>query len=560
MSVWGSTRRYWLRHLNPWKSPRRHLATTCKSLNILRSEVPDLDLPTGNSFATVFRDTSKWSDKIATECNITGRSYNYGSLLDKTTRWGGMLSKLGVSKGDVIALALTNCPEYPIALFGALSIGASVTTISSSFTAEEICRQLTDCNACLVVGDPLIEKTIQEALTLYKKPTHLVINGASSISSAINLQHILDDPTIPYADPVQLSGNEVAILPYSSGTTGPPKGVAISHNAINAHMINFTHPLTFGHKETTADQQDASLCVLPFYHMYGMMPIMAIGLFKGLKLVCIPKFNPDTYVDTIYKHKIATLHLVPPMMNFLINSPTATAERLASLDVLFCGAAPVPPSGAKAIIEKLGRPINFQEGFGMTETIITALVPRGADRLGTIGKVLPNILAKVVDLTTGETLPAHTDGEICYKGPTMMIGYHNNPKATAETVDEEGWLHSGDVGRYDEEGFIKIVDRTKELIKVKGLQVSPSELEDIIRQHPGVLDVGVLGIPDDRLGEAPRAYVVAKDGVTEDSINEFLDPRISRHKKLVGGIKFLDSLPKSPTGKLLRKELKKLVS
>ncbi|XP_045606794.2 uncharacterized protein [Procambarus clarkii] len=540
-----------------WRRRSLHKSTET-ALNIQKSHYPSMELPQGNLVDLVFKNVSKWTNKTATECSVTGRSYTYEQLMEGVGRWGGLLAKLGVTKGDVVGIALPNCPEYPMILFGTLAVGATVTTINPVYTPEEISRQLSDSQAKLVVGDPQIETTLSEALRLYKCPTHLVINGPSSTHGSLNLQKILDDPTIPLVDPVKLTGEEIAVLPYSSGTTGPPKGVSVSHNALSANTVRFSHPDIFGVRPTTETQQEAFLCLMPFFHVYGIVVLTICGLYEGAKLLTLPKFDSNTYIDLIYQHQIQTLHLVPPILNFLINSPKATPETMSHVKRIACGAAPVHPSAARALREKINSDAFFHEGWGMTEVLIASLVPNRLEKIGTIGKLLPDVTAKVVSLTTGEALPAHQDGEICIKTPSMMSGYHNNPKATAETIDSEGWLHTGDVGHYDEEGFFKIVDRTKELIKVKAFQVSPSELEDVIRQHPDVLDVGVVGVQHDRLGEAPRAFVVAKDNLKPDDIHRFLESRVAEHKRLAGGVNFVEALPKNSTGKLLRKELAKM--
>ncbi|XP_042884112.1 4-coumarate--CoA ligase-like [Penaeus japonicus] len=466
-----------------------------------------------------------------------------------------MLRRLGISKGDVVAVALPNCPEYPIVFFGALALGAKVTTINISYTAEEIARQLADSGAHVLVGEPFLTPTLDAALNLYRKPTHFVTNGPSFTHTAINLWQVFEDPSIPFVDPVILTGEEPAVLPYSSGTTGPPKGVLTSHNGFSSHVPTTMHPY-FTLEE--GEDQDVYMCILPFFHIYGMGPIMTCGLHVGAKLLVSAKFDPKAFVRDISEHKVTVLHLVPTLLNFLLNSPAATPKALRRLRNVLCGAAPVPETAVAALKDRIGPSLLFQIGFGMTEVAVASKVPVNDERMGTIGQLLPNVTAKVVDTDTGALLPPLANGEICIKTPSMMAGYHNNPSATAETIDEEGWLHTGDVGHYDLDGFFKIVDRTKELIKVKGLQVSPSELENTILQHPDVADVGVVGVPHDRMGEAPRAYIVPKKSIKEQDIHRFLEPRLAPHKRLAGGVVFVSELPKSATGKLLRRELKKL--
>lgn len=533
------------------------LSGTSKTYScVVSSFLPDLQLPSGNLVNHVFADASKWNDRIATECASTGRRYTYAQLLDRMARWSGMLRKLGVGRGDVVAVALPNCPEYPIVYFGTLALGATVTPVNISYTAEEIARQLKDSDTKVLVGDALLSPTLSAALDLHRKPTPLIMNGLPSSPKSISLRQVLEDPSVPFVDPVELTGKETAMLPYSSGTTGNPKGVIVSHNSLTANMTIFRQLSSV--EQTTGTQQDISLAVVPFSHMFGFGCGMIYLLRDGVKVVTTPRFDSKTFVDSISKHKVTLLYSVPPILNFLKVSPAATPEALGSLRAIVNSAAPAAPSTVDSLMDKLSPTAGFQDGYGMTECNFLTMVPFGESRSGTIGKLLPNVKAKVIDTATGELLGPLEDGELCFKSPSVMDGYYNNAAATAKTFDAEGWLRSGDVGRYHEDGFFSIVGRTKELIKVKGLQVSPSELEDVILQHPEVVDAGVVGVEHDRMGEAPRAFVVTRKRIPEEEIHKFLEPRVAPHKRLAGGVFFVDQLPRSAAGKLLRKELKSL--
>ncbi|KAK7075059.1 hypothetical protein SK128_006952 [Halocaridina rubra] len=536
----------------------RSLCTSPAFRNIVKSDVADQEQPTGNLVNTVFENVTKWGSKTAVECSVTGRNYTYNQLLDYISKWAGFLINLGMQKGDVMAIYMPNCPEYPIALLGAISIGIIPTPINPKYTAEEFVKQVSDSKAQVLVGDPGVETAIIEGINRYKKPLHIVMNGPTKVPGALNMLDILSDATIPHADTVQVKNEDIVMLPYSSGTTGPPKGVVLSHGAfsINIHMC--MHNYFCLTEEATDSSQEAYVGLLPFYHVSGVLCQMMAGFYKGAKVVTMAQMEPNNFVDTISNHKVGILHLVPPLINFVLHSPLATAEKLASVRVIPVGAAPVYPSAVEALRQKLKRNVFFQELYGMTEILIASMVPADQEKIGTSGKLLPNVTAKIIDTATGDLLPSSSTGEICLKSPATMTGYFNNDEATSATVDKDGWVHTGDVGFFDEEGYMKIVDRTKELIKVKGLQVSPSELEEILRQHPQVLDVGVVGIPHERSGEVPRAYVVTKSKISADDIHSFLDNRVAPHKKLSGGVVFVDELPKTNTGKILRKDLKKM--
>eukprot|EP00090_Calanus_glacialis_P002519 TRINITY_DN11894_c0_g1_i1.p1 TRINITY_DN11894_c0_g1~~TRINITY_DN11894_c0_g1_i1.p1 ORF type:complete len:334 (-),score=99.54 TRINITY_DN11894_c0_g1_i1:118-996(-) len=282
-----------------------------------------------------------------------------------------------------------------------------------------------------------------------------------------------------------------------------------------------------------------------------------MGLYMGLKVVTLPKFEPDMYVKALITYRPTLLNLVPPLCSFLASDHNVKSQHLSSVKFVTGGAAPFGPTMISNFMAKCApNEVKFQEGFGMTESSpVTHVQPKKDGFLGGCGFPVPNTMAKVIDLETGELLPPGEDGELCVSGPQVMLGYHRNKRATKNTV-KDGWLHTGDVARYREDGQYVIVDRLKELIKVKGYQVAPSELEDLIRQHEGVVDVAVTGVPDERAGELPRAYVIRKNRkVQELDIIKFVAAHVAPHKKL-GGVMMVDSLPKNQTGKVLRRELK----
>ena len=310
------------------------------------------------------------------------------------------------------------------------------------------------------------------ACSINKTPLKMICNGAASRGDALNLQEVTSDASIPFLEPVPAAPSDAAMMPYSSGTTGAPKGVAISHSALTSNLLSYTQPNLCPTPSATPTEQPAYACVLPFSHVYGLLPVLLAGFYKGIKLLTMPVFNPATFVDLIQQHRCSTLHLVPPLLNFLLHHPSAEGAKLRALTHVLASAAPVSPTVVAGFKEKLGRDIVFQEGYGMTETLLTHIVPVDADVIGTCGKVLPNVEARIVCPDTGKNLPAGEKGEILVRTPGVMSGYYKNPAATAETLDEEGWVSTGDVGTYDDGEFFRIVDRTKELIKVKGLQVS----------------------------------------------------------------------------------------
>merc|ERR1719493_12324 len=284
---------------------------------------------------------------------------------------------------------------------------------------------------------------------------------------------------------------------------------------------------------------------------------MSNMLWLGGKTVTVPMFEPNMFLKTLLDYRPTTLHLAPPLVSFLANHPAVTEDHLASLESIVVGAAPA----GQALIElfhKKAPHVRFREGYGMTEMSPAVTFTRKSvqNTGGSTGQLVPNTKMKVVHLETGDVMGADETGELCFQGPQVMPGYFKNEKATAETLID-GLIHTGDIGYYDETHSVFIVDRKKELIKVKGLQVAPAELENLIRSQEGVLDVAVIGIPDERAGELPRAYVVkANDNLEEKDVQEFVAKALSKHKHLAGGVEFIREIPKSAAGKILRKDLK----
>jgi 4-coumarate--CoA ligase len=372
----------------------------------------------------------------------------------------------------------------------------------------------------------------------------MTIDGAEGTESAMALCG---------ADPIEQVPvdvhDDVVVLPYSSGTTGLPKGVMLTHYNLVANLAQ-TRPIW--------DLQDHEviLAFLPFFHIYGMQVLMNLGLSIGATIVTMPRFDLQQSLELVQQHKVTRLFAVPPVVLALAKHPIVDDYDLSSLVLVFSGAAPL---GAELAAEAAARvKCEVIQGYGMTElSPVSHGTPEGDFRPGTSGITIPNTEIRIVDPATGEDRGVGEEGEVWVRGPQVMKGYLNNEQATRSTIDDDGWLHTGDIGVVDEHHHVAIVDRVKELIKYKGFQVPPAELEALIVSHPKVLDVAVIGIPDVEAGELPKAFVVAapNSGLTAEEVQEFVAEHVSSYKR-IRQVQFVEEIPKSPSGKILRRLLR----
>lgn len=536
---------------------------------VVRSPFSDVQIPENLINEYVWSGLERWPDKDALVCGVTNRKFTYHETRLACKRFAASLKKRGATSGQVLALLLPNIPEFAVTALGAIEAGLAVTTINPVYTSFEIAHQLKDAGAVGVVTIPELLSKVFEARQLMDgpgvQPLYVIsVNGKGPRpSGAWDFDEMLDPMMDTSVLKKSRSYGDVAFMPYSSGTTGLSKGVSLSHRNLVANIAQTNHPEINHISDTTANYQDVLPSILPFYHIYGLTMILLRGLSYGCKLVTLPKLESDLFLNILKNYKATLLYVVPPMVLLLGQNKNVTHEHFQSLKLICNGAGPVKEADAEKVLSRTkNKNLRFCQAYGMTESSPAVFVSRNSSLTDflTVGPPISNTMAKVVDPTddTIECGPGEV-GEIQINGPQVMLGYHNNPEATANTISPDGWLKTGDIGYYNDKNEFFIVDRIKELIKVQGYQVPPAELEGLLRTHPAVLDAAVIGVPDARTGEAPLAYIVIdpdKPSVSEADVKAFVAERVAPYKQISAGVRFVESLPKSAAGKILRRVLK----
>ncbi|HEU4894364.1 MAG TPA: 4-coumarate--CoA ligase family protein, partial [Acidimicrobiia bacterium] len=484
-------------------------------------------------------------DRVAVIDGPTGRSYTYTELLGASRKVAGGLRAAGMDTGDVLAILSPNIPEYAMVFHGVALAGGTSTTINPTFTVGEIARQLIDSGARFLVTIELFLDLALEAAGSAGVENIFVL-GESRDGSRSFFELLASDPI----DQVDIDpGQHVVVLPFSSGTTGLPKGVELTHRNLVANLAQ-----TDGLATTTED--DVILAVLPFFHIYGMQVLMNGVIFHGARTVTMPRFDLAEFLGLIQTHAVTRVAAVPPIVLALAKHPMVDEYDLSSLIQVGSGAAPLSADVETLAAERTGAEII--QGYGLTETSpVTHTALPGQARSGSIGVLIPNTEARVVDPITGDDLGEGESGELWLRGPQVMKGYLNEPDATRASIDEDGWFHTGDIGHVDEDGHWYITDRLKELIKYKGFQVAPAELEAVLLAHPGIADAAVIPVADEEAGEIPKAFVVIQTGatLTADDVMSHVAGQVASHKK-VREVEFIDEIPKSLSGKILRRVLR----
>ena len=488
------------------------------------------------------------------------KRYTFSQLTERVNRLANGLLELGVKKGDRVSLIQVNCNQCVETYFAVAKTGAIYLPLNFRAKEKEFTYMLNTAEAnTLIIGEryvPMI-KSIQPELKYLKN----LISIENKHDDMLYYEDIIESSP---ADEVvaEIDENDTTILLFTAGTTGFPKGVMLSHMSFSSYMLENVSP-------ADPESDESNILTVPLYHVAGIQAMMA-AIYGGRTLVMERQFDPEEWMTLVENEKANRAMMVPTMLKQLLDHPNFKKYDLSSLRVITYGAAPMPlPVIRKALEEFPG--VSFINAFGQTETAstITALGPedhvltgteeekeKKLQRLASIGKPMADVEMKVID-DDGKTLGPNEVGEILARGPRVMSGYWKDEEKTAKTIDKDGWIHTSDIGYVDEDGYYFLSGRSSDMIIRAGENISPEEIENVIREHPKVEDVAVIGVPDETWGEEPRAVVIPKKGekVTEEEIMEYCRKHLASFKR-PRTVVFVDELPRNPMGKLIKRELR----
>ncbi|SMH37363.1 long-chain acyl-CoA synthetase [Rathayibacter oskolensis] len=538
----------------------------------------DLEPPTGSLVDIVTESAARYPEKVALE--FFGRSTSYSQLADDVERAAEGLRRLGVSAGDPVALVLPNCPQHVVAFYAVLRLGAVVVEHNPLYTPRELRHQFEDHGARVVIAWDRVVPTVQDlpsdlgvetvvavdltrampapmraALRLpLKKARESRAALTGPVRGAVDWESLLRrrlDPAHP-----RPAASDLAVIQYTSGTTGTPKGAELTHANLTANAAQ---------SRAWVPQVRRGDCVvyavLPMFHAYGLTLCLTFAMSMGARLVLFPKFDPDLVLTAMRKHPATFLPAVPPIAERLAARARERGASLQGIEIAISGAMPLDPALVEGFEELTGG--TLVEGYGLSETspVLMANPVSTARRAGTVGLPLPGTDVRIVDPESPETeVTPGSQGELVVRGPQVFRGYHRKPEETAASFTADGWFRTGDIATVDDDGFVRLVDRIKELIITGGFNVSPSEVEEVLRRLPAVRDAAVVGLPDAHSGESVVAAVVLEPGASFDpaearaAVREALTPY-----KVPKRIVVVDELPTSMIGKVLRRQVKAML-
>nr|GMD55366.1 4-coumarate--CoA ligase-like 1 [Ipomoea batatas] len=527
--------------------------------HIFRSKYPPVQVPDDMTLPDfVLHNVELYADKVAIVDATTGKEFSYGQVARDVRRFAKALRSLGLRKGRLVVVVLPNVAEYPIIALGIMAAGGVLSGANPTSHASELKKQVEVADAKLIVTD---------APTYYKVKDlglPVIVVDEERVQGTINWDELLEaadraSNDFAITEDEVVKQNDLCALPFSSGTTGMSKGVMLTHRNLVANLCSSLFsvgPEMIG--------QVIILGLIPFFHIYGLVGICCATMRNKGKVVAMRRYELRAFLDALITHEVNFAPIVPPIILGLVKNPIVDEFDLSKLKLksIMTAAAPLAPEILNEFQKKFPG-IQVQEAYGMTEHSCITLThgdPRkghGIAKKNSVGFILPNLEVKFIDPDSGLSLRRNTPGEICVRSQCVMKGYYNNEYETALTIDKDGWLHTGDIGYIDEDGDIFIVDRIKELIKFKGFQVAPAELEATLLSHPSVEDAAVVGLPDEEAGEVPAACVVLSAGAkdSEEDIMNYVASSVAHYKR-VRVLHFVDAIPKSHSGKIMRRVIK----
>ncbi|MEX2469568.1 MAG: AMP-binding protein [Pseudohongiellaceae bacterium] len=511
---------------------------------IFKSSKSDVAIPQTDLTSVVLRYAGEKADEPALIDGTSGREVTYGALKRQVEHLAAGLHQRGFGKGDVCAVFCPNCPEYAVIFLGVASVGGINTTVNSLYSTKDLVHQFADSGARMLITIPqFLDRALPAAQECGIEEIYVLGEAEGARPFSELLANEGKAPAVAI-DP----DKDLVALPYSSGTTGLPKGVMLTHKNLIANMV-------LACEMNVLQPGDRMIGVLPFFHIYGMVLILNLAIYRGVPLVTMPRFELELFLQIVQDFRITSLNLVPPLVLALAKHPLVDQYDLSSVRIVGSGAAPLGPELELACARRLG--CDIYQGYGLTEVAGAShvnIAPVPPEKQGSVGPSLPNTESRVIDVETGQELGPNEKGEVLIRGPHVMRGYLNNMEATRQCIDGDGWFHTGDVGYGDDDGYFYIVDRVKELIKYKGYQVAPAELEALLVNHPGISDAAVIPSPDEEAGEVPKAFVVLSEDLSPEDIMRWVAEQVAPHKK-IRRVEIVDEIPKSASGKILRRIL-----